>query len=379
MTETATGGGGLQRAYRRLLGLYTRDFRERHEGEMVDMLMAAAAPGQRRPDPRDALDIVKGSFLVRLREARTRGHERWRDALAAFTVLGPVLLVATEVLQFAIPYRGPTVPLIPAIDMSPQERIVHARLGASQIPGSHGFLIILGASLVVAVLALLGTRRLTLGALVALMMAAFAYSRLDGGAMPDAERIPMLAVFLLVAVALAASPGPRVGRRPVRWQHWVILVLVAGTVDLWALGYRAAEVGMEFPATWIHGGDVSGHVYYSWSVALGALALVAALIFRVGGPLIALLAAALCPLLWQTAVGASPALFTYLAVDGSFVAYRVVSQAGGYLPALLVAAWAAARVVLPRRRLRDRAVVTPDEPTGVLSAIKWPASCAYVR
>src|SRR5215472_8122838 len=107
MTETATGGRGLQRAYQRLLGLYPRDFRERHEGEMVDMLMAAAAPGQRRPDPRDALDIVKGSFLVRLRAAWTSGSERWRDALAAFTVLGPVLLVATEVLQFAIPYRGP--------------------------------------------------------------------------------------------------------------------------------------------------------------------------------------------------------------------------------------------------------------------------------
>ena len=42
----------LERAYRRLLAWYPREFRHENGPEILAVLMADAAPGQRRPSPR---------------------------------------------------------------------------------------------------------------------------------------------------------------------------------------------------------------------------------------------------------------------------------------------------------------------------------------
>src|ERR1700689_5573674 len=110
MTESA----GLERRYRRLLAWYPRLFRREQADEMVAVLMAGARKGQRRPGLRDTADVVRSALGMRLSRALKPGQEnrRWTDALALFSVVAPVFVVAVAVLEGVLPYhlppRGPS-------------------------------------------------------------------------------------------------------------------------------------------------------------------------------------------------------------------------------------------------------------------------------
>ncbi len=56
----------LERAYRRLLLAYPRHYRRERGTEILTTLLDAARPGQRRPAPRDALDLLLGGLRYRL-------------------------------------------------------------------------------------------------------------------------------------------------------------------------------------------------------------------------------------------------------------------------------------------------------------------------
>lgn len=56
----------LERRYRRLLAFYPTAFRRGHEQEMLSVLLAGAAEGQRRPSPDEAIDLVSNAILMRL-------------------------------------------------------------------------------------------------------------------------------------------------------------------------------------------------------------------------------------------------------------------------------------------------------------------------
>ncbi|WP_173036224.1 hypothetical protein [Phytohabitans flavus] len=58
--------GPLERAYRRLLLAYPRRYRRERGTEILTTLLDAARPDQRRPSPRDALDLVLGGLRRRL-------------------------------------------------------------------------------------------------------------------------------------------------------------------------------------------------------------------------------------------------------------------------------------------------------------------------
>ncbi|MEU1391619.1 MULTISPECIES: hypothetical protein [unclassified Nonomuraea] len=88
----------LERRYRRLLRWYPREHRERHEEEMLNVLMATARPGQRHPEPRDVLDLVKGGAAIRVRWAfGPESMTRWRDAVRVVAVVGPVVLLTYQI------------------------------------------------------------------------------------------------------------------------------------------------------------------------------------------------------------------------------------------------------------------------------------------
>ena len=55
----------LQRRYRRLLRIYPATYRAERSDEIVDTLMQASAPGQRRPRARDAWALVAGGLRAR--------------------------------------------------------------------------------------------------------------------------------------------------------------------------------------------------------------------------------------------------------------------------------------------------------------------------
>ncbi len=56
----------LERRYRRLLALYPKAFRREHEQEMLSVLIAGAAHGQRRPTPAETANLLGHAILTRL-------------------------------------------------------------------------------------------------------------------------------------------------------------------------------------------------------------------------------------------------------------------------------------------------------------------------
>jgi hypothetical protein len=61
-----TASTDLERRYRRLLALYPRAFRREHEQEMLSVLLAGAAEGQRRPRLAEAVDLLANAILMRV-------------------------------------------------------------------------------------------------------------------------------------------------------------------------------------------------------------------------------------------------------------------------------------------------------------------------
>jgi hypothetical protein len=65
MNETA----GLERGYRRVLAAYPRSFRRESEQEILDVLLASAADGQRRIGLAESAALIRGGLRMRLRPA----------------------------------------------------------------------------------------------------------------------------------------------------------------------------------------------------------------------------------------------------------------------------------------------------------------------
>ena len=57
----------LERAYRRLLAWYPREFRRQHQQEILAVLMADARAGQRRPGLAESADLIRSGLWLRLR------------------------------------------------------------------------------------------------------------------------------------------------------------------------------------------------------------------------------------------------------------------------------------------------------------------------
>ena len=62
-----TDSTDLERRYRRLLAFYPKSYRRQHEREILSVLMAGAAPDQRRPRPAESGDLLKSALRMRLR------------------------------------------------------------------------------------------------------------------------------------------------------------------------------------------------------------------------------------------------------------------------------------------------------------------------
>ncbi|NUP01008.1 MAG: hypothetical protein HOW59_24115 [Nonomuraea sp.] len=101
----------LEARYRRLLAAYPRDHRARHEEEMIGVLLAGARPGQIRPRPADAADLLWGALRVHGRRAfGPVSAPAWREGPALAVALWPFLVLtgalATGLLQGADSVRN---------------------------------------------------------------------------------------------------------------------------------------------------------------------------------------------------------------------------------------------------------------------------------
>jgi len=98
-----TGQEDLERACRRLLAWYPREFRRENGPEILAVLMACAPGGRRRPGLAQAADLIRGGLWMRLcpsvpRSARTvRAAVRLMYAGAAVSAVNLIILLAVIV------------------------------------------------------------------------------------------------------------------------------------------------------------------------------------------------------------------------------------------------------------------------------------------
>src|SRR6516164_4929826 len=96
-----SGDAGLERGYRRLLACYPRRFRDEHGEELLAVLLADVADGQHRPGVLESADLVRNGLGMRLRPDVSRSaRQGWSDALAAYSLAAPVLLLLLSVNSY---------------------------------------------------------------------------------------------------------------------------------------------------------------------------------------------------------------------------------------------------------------------------------------
>jgi len=332
-----TDSAGLERGYRRLLAWYPRPFRREREEEILTVLMASARDGQRRPRPIEAVDVIKSALWMRLRSGwPARPGQGWTDALAMFSLAGPLFLLAIDLLEVAWPYRMSNIGLFHAYGLPTGG---HRQIGGLTLLGQRGFQIALGCHLLIAVLVLLGLRRIALAAIAGTAIYWFAGRYW----IPAPLQQFSVSFYLLGAAALIASPGPRRGRHLVNWGHGVVLLMVALAIQLSTLRYIASTPLVRLAS----GPDTSAYPWASIALVVAAAGLVVMLKMNRYFPLLVL---ALCyPYLLLVAVPQTSS-------SNPVWHPTLVHLALRYLPLLLLAAGAVLMAVTPRR---PRATASP--------------------
>ena len=91
----------LERAYRRLLAWYPREFRRENGPEILAVLMAGAPHGQRRPGLAQSADLIRCGLWLRLRPSVPRSA---RTVRAAVTLMyaGAVVSTVNLVILLAV-------------------------------------------------------------------------------------------------------------------------------------------------------------------------------------------------------------------------------------------------------------------------------------
>jgi hypothetical protein len=85
----------LERGYRRWLRWYPRRFRREHEAEILGVLMEGARDGQRRPEPMECLDLMRGALRMRVRPSVPRSNRSVFKAIKLMYLGAVVELAAT--------------------------------------------------------------------------------------------------------------------------------------------------------------------------------------------------------------------------------------------------------------------------------------------
>jgi hypothetical protein len=96
MTMTLAPQTTLERRYRRLLACYPAAYRTEYGEEMIGVLLASTPADQDRPTKAAAFDLIGGGLRAWFRLLRTGdGDSPWRNTLAVYSVIAPVLVFIT--------------------------------------------------------------------------------------------------------------------------------------------------------------------------------------------------------------------------------------------------------------------------------------------
>jgi len=290
MTEAASFHPALERGYRRLLAVYPQSFRREQEEEMLAVLMAGTQPGQRRPGLAEAADVIVSGLRMRLRRAGAGPvDQRWAEALAVFSVIAPLAVLLTTLLEVVVPYHLPPANRAPWLfgwpGGAPRE------LDGPSLLHLPGLDIVLGVQVLIVALVLLGRRRLALVLLAAaaVFWLVTGYAGGTGLGMDPSQQALAASAYALVAVALIVSPDTGQVRRLLNWRHGVMLLLAAVAIEALELVYDAsspdARTAVLVRATahsslWKDGRQPGIWGYVIAAVVLGAVAAGLAVAFR---------------------------------------------------------------------------------------------------
>jgi hypothetical protein len=226
---------GLEARYLRLLRWYPADHRAVHRDEMLGVLMAAAEPGRDRPGLGESADLLVGAARIRFRPGHALSDRNgWRDALAVYSLAGPVLMLAAAIMAWlaALVWSvlGHAAGLGLQLDVADG---AYENLSAAHPVIATVIWLLLVGQAVVAVLALAGLRRCAAVAAALYVLYFGAYFVIEATFPGDYLGIEVSMPLLLVAplttlVALLASDGPRRGLQLMRRRHWACLA--AGSV-----------------------------------------------------------------------------------------------------------------------------------------------------
>lgn len=225
-----SGPEPLEDGYRRLLALYPAEHRRAHEAEMLGVLMTGARAGQRRPGLAESANLIWGALRIGLRPGSHGSPDpRWRDALAAVSVVLPLLAL----LYFTI----------------------HDLLGLAWLRPDHALLAAIAQLdlqalawwLALATLVLLRLRR-TAALAAAAMLIWYPVTWAGGFLNWDYLDPQWMLIFFALGLEIAAlltSPGPRRGLQILTRKHYALAAVVAVTLGavlgwLWP-SHRAAS------------------------------------------------------------------------------------------------------------------------------------------
>ena len=206
----------LEHRYRRLLRLYPRAHRHVHEEEMLDVLLACAAPDQQRPTLAERFDLVRGAVKVRWRHLQDALGPEWSDALAVVSLIAPLLMLACS--------SNPTVAAVVDGDFDPR--------GLEGVPFDATEIVIsfyvVGWTLVT-VAGLAGKRWIAAATAAVLAVTALSLRVADivQGHWNDRLEAPVLLTGLIAAAALVLSPGPRRGAQLIGVRGTLLAVATA--------------------------------------------------------------------------------------------------------------------------------------------------------
>jgi hypothetical protein len=91
----------LERAYRRLLAWYPREFRGENGPEILAVLMACARAGQRRPGLAQSADLIRSGLWMRLRPSVPRSARTVRAAVRLMYV-GAIVSTVNLIILLAV-------------------------------------------------------------------------------------------------------------------------------------------------------------------------------------------------------------------------------------------------------------------------------------
>ena len=103
-----TGQASLERRYRRLLAWYPRAFRRENGQEILAVLLASAADGQRRPGLAESADLITSGLRMRVRPCVPRRERTVRAAVRLMYAGAAVtaLTLMISIVSLAVTGRG---------------------------------------------------------------------------------------------------------------------------------------------------------------------------------------------------------------------------------------------------------------------------------